>query len=455
MRPEHTSTDRPFGGTITYKAHGSFTEGLLTIDVPVDAPAPRSHLVKAATADLPRHQAALFKLHIDEVASGHLQQATGTHAHITNEGQQVRVHVVPPTPLSERPPMYGEAPTYMDPADRRELTAAQQAALPAVATSIRKVIPTALQPHADDLAHLMVQEVPTQADVLRAYQRTSLTEVQEYFNRPPAPQDLPLATLPGRGSSRVEGPGNDMPALSLAGAAYWPADSTQRARINVELTVNRDTNPATAECIATAHEALDGGAHHIDTSIQMVADRHLEELSGTRAYFTDNGYYIGVTAVIDNGTTGDAAPGTTTDDKTPLLATWQQALLPELIDAVGQCLPDHERHLTHTLALDLVRNIPAASDVIDALDRVTLFDVIHRHGERMEAFARDLLPHDPEVPRDAAHLQPALQAFSAVRVARLSFSQHPAAALEQPHSTSPASTSPTVSAHRAGPSIDR
>jgi hypothetical protein len=244
------------------------------------------------------------------------------------------------------------------------------------------------------------------------------------------------------------------PALTISDLTYSPADSSRLARVSLELTVNRDISRASGDCIAAAHEALDGGARHIDNSIQVVAGDHLTRLSGTRAYVTDNGYAVGVTAAIDDSGHGRTAPAATSEAKRQLTG-WQQALLPELVHAVRQCLPDHEKDRANALARNLAEDIPSASHVIAAWDRVTLTEVIDRHEERMEAFARDLLPNDPDVRRDTADLQPALQAFSAVRLAQLSFPHHPAAALEQPHSIPPASAPPTLSAHRPGPSIDR
>jgi hypothetical protein len=244
------------------------------------------------------------------------------------------------------------------------------------------------------------------------------------------------------------------PALSISDLTYSPADSSRPARVSLELTVNRDISRASGDCIAAAHDALDGGARHIDNSIQAVAGDHLAQLSGTPAYVTDNGYAVGVTAAIDDSGHGQTAPAATSDDKRQL-TDWQQALLPELVNAVRQCLPEHEKDRAHTLAADLAEDIPSASHVIAAWERVTLKEVIDRHEERMEAFARDLLPNDAEVRREAADLQPALQAFSAVRLAQLSFPHHPTAALEQPHLARPASVSPALSAHRPGPSIDR
>lgn len=248
--------------------------------------------------------------------------------------------------------------------------------------------------------------------------------------------------------------GTGRPALFISDLTYSRADSSRPARVSLELTVNRDFSRASGDCVAAAHEALDGGARHIDNSIQVVAGDHLTQLSGTRAYVTDNGYAVGVTAAIDDSGHGGTAPVANSDDKRQLTG-WQQALIPELVNAVGQCLPEHEKDRANALARNLAADVPSASQVVAAWDRVSLKEVIDRHEERMEAFARDLLPNDPEVRREAADLQPALQAFSAARLAQLSFPRHPAAALEQPHPARPASAPPTLSAHRAGPSIDR
>lgn len=179
--PVPTTAAAEVPGTITWEPQPG-TPGRLVIDVPVQAPTPRAHLFNAVSALRPDDLPAL-EFDVDSVATRHLCTATGAGAHITNRGQRIEASIYPPTPLSQRPPIYGETPLYLEATKLRTLTAAQEAMLPDVATTVRTVVPTALHPHADDLARLVVQEIPAQADLLRAYQRTSLPEVLAEHDR--------------------------------------------------------------------------------------------------------------------------------------------------------------------------------------------------------------------------------------------------------------------------------
>lgn len=220
MRPIETSNDRLRSGRLTYEPEdAAIWGGKITIDLPVDPPAPRQHLVKAATDQLligEHHDGGewdddwavelpvTIQGCIDEVANGHLKDATGSSAHIWLGAERLTAWVILPTPLAERPetqppgPLFKEyspePETYLRHSDPRPLTPDQEAILPAVVESVRDILPPALQPHLDDISHLVAQEIPAAEDLLRAYQRTSMPEVLAEYDRagrpePLAPQD--------------------------------------------------------------------------------------------------------------------------------------------------------------------------------------------------------------------------------------------------------------------------
>lgn len=211
--------------------------------------------------------------------------------------------------------------------------------------------------------------------------------------------------------------------LRVTDARYYPASSAEQANIYVELDVNRDVNPANIARTNAAHENLDGGSLHIDASIDEVATERLRERSGTTAHVVEGGYTIAVTINLSAAGRGDRLP----------LTAAQADQLPALVNAIHSCLPLNERQHAQNLALLVAQQIPARSDVVKTLDRLTLREIIDHHEKKMEAH----------------------QAFAAVRLVQRSFPQHPSAALETPHNTSPAPVRPAQSAHRSGPSIDR
>lgn len=187
--PERPVTPAGVPGTITYEPVAGFG-GKLTMELPFDAPAPRGHLLTAAMAVRPDAGSVAVEYHLDEVATRHLRDALGTTAFITHNGQQTHAFVYLPTALAERPPMYGGMPPYID-TERRALTSEQEAILPDVVETIRDIVPAGLGPHVHDIAHLAAQEIPAQADLLRAYQRTSIPEILSDYDRAGEPAPLP------------------------------------------------------------------------------------------------------------------------------------------------------------------------------------------------------------------------------------------------------------------------
>lgn len=175
--------------------------GHLRLELALDRVAPREHLLNAVLAEQTERTYALPG-HLDDVALKHLRERTGTSGRITDDAQRFQVILLPPTPLAERPPMYGGPDPFLPDGKLRELTSAHAAMLPELAAAIGQVTPAKYQPHATDLARLLAQEIPSQADVLRAYQRTSIPETQaehhaylDYWSKTPAERNRKPGTV--------------------------------------------------------------------------------------------------------------------------------------------------------------------------------------------------------------------------------------------------------------------
>ncbi|KRE76629.1 hypothetical protein [Arthrobacter sp. Soil761] len=182
MRQDIQGTDQFSAGSITYEPD-SFFAGKIVIDLAVDTPNPRFHLQAAAHRLQSDESLEFVGYLVDQVAERHLREATGSTAFIRQDGQHLNAHVFLPTPLAERPPVYGDEPAYLGTEEPRVLTDFQAAILPDVTESVRNMVPPALHPHVEDIAHLVAQEIPTRADLLRAYQRTSIPEVLEEIDQ--------------------------------------------------------------------------------------------------------------------------------------------------------------------------------------------------------------------------------------------------------------------------------
>ena len=146
----------------------------------------RGHILRAANeqrADAPWVREEPWELQdcLSVVATRHLQGQTLMDAYITgHDGATARLVTLVPEPLSERP--YDTS--YLQSSMMRPLTDAQLDWLPELTARLYGIVPKKQQLHVEDLARKVAQDIPSRTDLLRAYQRTSVTEVlAEYHTR--------------------------------------------------------------------------------------------------------------------------------------------------------------------------------------------------------------------------------------------------------------------------------
>lgn len=226
------------------------------------------------------------------------------------------------------------------------------------------------------------------------------------------------------------------PASRVNRCTYQQATASRPAQVFLELHVEKNFNPANLALQRTAEERLIGGTDQVCGSIDNVATRHLQERTGTKARIAEEGYALTIemhlpqTAEVPKHGAGSA----TGRDAAPPLTTDQQAVLPELTRSIEAALPWHELHHTEVLTLMVAKEIPPTAEVIRSIDRVTLTEVIEHHERRIGV---------DEVPLPAS-----------VRLAELSFPQHPSAALHNVQNT-PAAAQGAARSHRTSPDLER
>lgn len=223
--------------------------------------------------------------------------------------------------------------------------------------------------------------------------------------------------------------------LSVDMATYRPPAAAAPARLDIDLIVDRDRNPATSARLRTAEERLHGDSEQVAASFNSAATRHLQERTRTNARITDDGYTltIGMDTPAAPAPAGQHSAG---GETRPPLTVEQEQLLPSLRTAISASLPDHERHRADSLALQAIQEIPPAAEVIKAYDRVQVDEVIDEHIRRMEHYTQMPLP-------------------ASIRLAELSFPQHASAALNYHRpSTSPAAAT-TSRSPRISPALER
>jgi hypothetical protein len=167
---------------------------------------------------------------ISVAATRHLQGQTGMHTYITgHDGDTARVVTLIPAPSLERKPR-DDAQPYLRPSQLRPLTDNQLGLIPELTARLRQIVPGNLQRHIEDLARKVAQDIPARADLLRAYQRTSVTEVlAEYDARTTGPSGIDNApasvktarlTFPEQPGSAVTGTALERPARPHTGPAF-------------------------------------------------------------------------------------------------------------------------------------------------------------------------------------------------------------------------------------------
>lgn len=230
----------------------------------------------------------------------------------------------------------------------------------------------------------------------------------------------------------------DGPAPRVEICTYHRATDSRPGRIYLQLSVKRDFNPANLERQRAAEERLSGGTDQVCGSIDNVATRHLQDLTGTTARIVEDGYAVSIEMDVPAAT--ETAPQRTTSgagrEAGLALKADQELVLPELVQRIEVVLPPQERHHTATLALLIAKEVPSPAEVIRSIDRVTLAEVIDHHEHRMARSTPTPVP-------------------TSIRIAKLSFPQHPGAALH--HSTDTTSAEPAGAArtHHVVPDLER
>ncbi|WP_374153018.1 hypothetical protein [Pseudarthrobacter sp. WHRI 8279] len=200
------------------------------------------------------------------------------------------------------------------------------------------------------------------------------------------------------------------PAPRVELATYHQATASRPSHIYIELRVDRDLNPVNLARQQAAEERLSGGTDQVCASIDNVATRHLQ-VTGTSARIVQDGHAVNIEVNLPADPEDNShrtAPDTDRDAGPPLTSD-QKSILPELTRSIEAALPPLERHHTQTLAMMVAAEIPPTADVIRSSDRVTLAEVIEHHEQRIGS--------------DQAPLP------ASIRLAELSFPQHPSAAL--------------------------
>jgi hypothetical protein len=230
----------------------------------------------------------------------------------------------------------------------------------------------------------------------------------------------------------------DGPAPRVEVCTYKGATDSRPGRIYLQLGVKRDFNPANLERQRAAEERLSGGTDQVCGSIDNVTTRHLQNLTGTSARIVEDGYAVSIEMDVPAAT--ESAPQRTSSgtgtDAGPALTADQESVLPELVESIEVVLPPQERHHTASLALLVAKEIPSTADVIRSSDRVTLAEVIAHHEHRM----------DRSTPMPAP---------ASIRIAELSFPQHPSAALHHSTDTTAPKPAGTARSHHVVPNLDR
>lgn len=206
---------------------------------------------------------------------------------------------------------------------------------------------------------------------------------------------------------------------------YQPASSGAPGRVLIDINISQENRRQRLLHDTTHH--LDGDIYDAAASIDAVATRHLQELTGTNSQLVWDGDVVRVAVDLH-------APSTA---QQPALSAEQTNLATNLTEAVAEVLPPQERHRAEAVALQAAAQLPSPAQAITAYERTTLNQVLDYARNGTAPFAEPSLP-------------------AALRTAQLSFPSHPSAAL-QSSAGQPASTQAgrPISAVKSTNTLDR
>ncbi|GAT89584.1 hypothetical protein CVCC1112_4243 [Paenarthrobacter nicotinovorans] len=162
-----------YSDTVTYQPIAGTDHGTLTIALHADRQPTSWDLWNDVTEQLDGDPFTA-SLMVDRAITRRLQERTESSALITSDAQQIQLHV--PLPLD---------PTNAarSASDSGKLAPHQEALLPALRSAIRDVAPQELRAQADTIAAHAAAQIPSQAEVTAAFQRTTVADaVREFTN---------------------------------------------------------------------------------------------------------------------------------------------------------------------------------------------------------------------------------------------------------------------------------
>lgn len=171
MRHDINQALNLYSDTVTYQPTAGTDHGTLTIALHADRQPTSWDLWNDVTGQFDGDPFTA-SLMIDRAITRRLQERTESSALITCDAQQIQIHV--PLPLDF---------THADKSasGSAHLAPHQEALLPALRSSIRDVVPQELRAQADTIAAHAAAQIPSQAEVTAAFQRTTVTDAVHEF----------------------------------------------------------------------------------------------------------------------------------------------------------------------------------------------------------------------------------------------------------------------------------
>uniref|UniRef100_UPI003F493AAB hypothetical protein n=1 Tax=Paenarthrobacter ureafaciens TaxID=37931 RepID=UPI003F493AAB len=193
-------------------------------------PRPGMHLLDKATQLLHSSDYLIGGI-IDDLATEHLRNATGTTASIGEDGYAVFITATIPTD-----PAGTAAPSVDTRTAQASPTPEQAAVLPAIEEALTEALPSSRKHHAGALAEQVAKELPTRDQVTAAYHRPTLNEVIDKYaeqydpdGRYLMPKSLRTVAL-SYPHNATAAPAAAAPAAAASGAAQRPVISAGYGR---------------------------------------------------------------------------------------------------------------------------------------------------------------------------------------------------------------------------------